>query len=195
MPTSTSMARWASHTSEGRYPACTPLPSSGHRVRSQRCSAADRIYGVTCIQTFHYFRSQQAKADAWYLRNIVSPILLSQSLASLLTTGEPEPRLGPFCNSESLSSFFDTPSHSSPPQVPGHGSPSYHHSSSLLLWYNELRQSLRASEGFMVRLSIHLCGVGIDLTIDFIRSIPVCSSSTLYLFFIDAIRDTDRGHN
>ncbi|KAM5544667.1 hypothetical protein V8D89_001565 [Ganoderma adspersum] len=33
------------------------------------------IYGVTCIQTFHYFRSQQAKADAWYLRNIVGALL------------------------------------------------------------------------------------------------------------------------
>ena len=127
------------------------LRTSG--VRSQRCSAADRIYGVTCIQTFHYFRSQQAKADAWYLRNIVSVMmLLSQSRAGVLTTGESGTRLGPFCNSESLSSFLDTPSHSFPSQVPGHGSPSYHHSSSLLLRYHELRQSLCASEGFMVRL-------------------------------------------
>ncbi|KAI1783894.1 hypothetical protein LXA43DRAFT_1102026 [Ganoderma leucocontextum] len=34
------------------------------------------IYGVTCIQTFHYFRSQQSKTDAWYLRNVVALLLL-----------------------------------------------------------------------------------------------------------------------
>lgn len=38
---------------------------------SQPWSLVDRIYGVTCIQTFHYFRSQQSKTDAWYLRNVV----------------------------------------------------------------------------------------------------------------------------
>ncbi|PIL32214.1 hypothetical protein GSI_05459 [Ganoderma sinense ZZ0214-1] len=33
------------------------------------------VYGVTCIQTFHYFRSQQSRVDAWYLRNIVALLL------------------------------------------------------------------------------------------------------------------------
>ena len=45
------------------------------RALNEASSGADiaRIYGVTCIQTFHYFRSHRSETDGWYLRSVVGP--------------------------------------------------------------------------------------------------------------------------
>lgn len=40
-------------------------------MRGQR-----RLYGVTCLQTFTYYRSLKAKTDGWLLRSLVRSLAL-----------------------------------------------------------------------------------------------------------------------
>ena len=111
-----------------------------------------RIYGVTCIQTFHYFRSHQSKTDGWHLRSVVGIVVLVVSVDyahDLVSLGcvPSVLRISAVVAPKSCLTHFA--------QVSGHGPPGYHCSSSLLLCHHELLQSVRTPEGFMVRLHVY----------------------------------------
>ncbi|KAI0045641.1 hypothetical protein FA95DRAFT_1607555 [Auriscalpium vulgare] len=40
---------------------------------------ASMLYGVTCIQTFHYYRSNKGRSDRWMLKAIVAALLILDS--------------------------------------------------------------------------------------------------------------------
>ena len=96
---------------------------------------AARIYGVTCIQTFHYFRSHQSKTDGWHLRSVVGIVVL---VVSFEYAHDLVP-LGCIPSVLTISAAVAPISHLTPfAQVSGHGPPGYHCSSSLLLCHHEL---------------------------------------------------------